>query len=231
MKKFVFARCFMAVIISVTVFQSCQDKKKEEVIPPVPDQTHTQEFDNIASATSAGWQFRNLSEDHSSNAPGFVNTQGLAAFSGSGSIMCTYEANNGDGLISVWAISPKVILQNGDKISFYTISANDYSDPANVFPDRLQLRVSPYGGDEIADDPTAVGGFTVNLVDVNPSLSATLPSAYPDQWTKFEGTISGLSKPVEGHYAFRYFVADGGTAGANSNAIAIDKVIYTSVNH
>lgn len=226
MKKTTFINLFFAFVV-VGVLQSCDDK--DTVVPPeiVPDQSHTQEFDNVATATTAGWKFYNLSETHTAGTVGFINGSGFPAFSGAGFIFAGYQANNGSGLISVWAISPKVTLQNGDKISFYTLSVNDYTDPPNVYADRLQLRVSPFEGDEISDDPSAVGGFTVNLVDVNPTLSATLPTAYPSAWTKFEGTVSGLSKPTPGHYAFRYFVADGGTAGANSNGIAIDKVVYT----
>jgi hypothetical protein len=231
MKKSTFVRFLFASFTSVVLFQSCNDKDKAEPPVVVPDQSHTQEFESIATATAAGWKFLNLSEDHSASAPGFISGAGFfPAFSGTGFIFAGYEANNGAGLISVWAISPKVTLQNGDKISFYTLTVNDYGDPVNVFPDRLQLRISPFDGDAIADDPAAVGGFTTNLVDVNPTLSPTLPTGYPDTWTKFEGTISGLSKPVEGHYAFRYFVADGGTAGSNSNGIAIDKVQYVGVH-
>ncbi|MDP4264151.1 MAG: choice-of-anchor J domain-containing protein [Bacteroidota bacterium] len=232
MKKFTLARFVAILFISISVLQSCKKTKDTVQAPaPVPDQTYTQEFDNIASATSAGWKFLNLSETHTTGTVGFVNGAGFPAYSGAGFIFAGYQANNGDGLISVWAISPKVTMQNGDKITFYTLSVNDYTDPANVYPDRLQLRASLYKGDAIKDDPTDVGGFTVNLVDVNPTLSGTPPQAYPNTWTKFEGTISGLSKPVDGYFAFRYFVADGGTNGANSNGIAIDKVTYTSVNH
>lgn len=233
MKKSTLLSSTIACLISIILLQSC--KKTSDTTPPpakVPDQTYTQEFDNIASATAAGWKFMNLSETRTAGTVGFINGAGFfPPYSGAGFIFAGYQANDGDGLISVWAISPKVTMQNGDKITFYTLSVNDYTDPANVYPDRLQLRASPYKGDAIDDDPAAVGGFTVNLVDVNPTLAATLPQAYPNTWTKFEGTISGLSKPVDGYYAFRYFVADGGTAGANSNGIAIDKVTYTSVNH
>lgn len=230
MKKSTFIRFFFASVVSVAVLQSCDDK--DDTPPPVvvPDQSHTQEFDNIAAATAAGWKFYNYSEAHPTGTFGFVNGGGFPAFSGAGFVYAGYQANDGSGLISVWAVSPKVTLQNGDKISFYTITYNDYSDPLNVYPDRLQLRISPFSGDEIADDPTAVGGFTINLVDVNPTLSGTLPTAYPDAWTKFEGTVSGLSQPTEGYYAFRYFVADGGTAGANSNGIGLDKVVYEGVH-
>lgn len=231
MKKILLGRMLLVSMISVMIMQSCDNKNDVVTQEPVPDQSHVQEFDDIASAEAAGWTFLNLSETQSGATFGYVNSAplGIPPFSGNGSLYAGYEANIGNGLISVWAVSPEVILQNGDKISFYTLSLNDYSDPANVYPDRLQLRVSPYDGDEIGEDPTSVGGFTVNLVDVNPTLSADANTGYPSTWTKFEGTVSGLTKPTKGHYAFRYFVADGGTGGINSNGILLDKAEYVSV--
>jgi hypothetical protein len=231
MKKSQLVRMLMASLVSVVIMQSCDDKDSVAPAPPVPDQSHVQEFDDIAAAEAAGWQFINMSETQDANTFGFVDGTPIGAppFSGSGYLYAGYEANIGMGLISAWAVSPEVTLQNGDKISFYTMTLNDYSDPANVYPDRLQLRVSPYEGDFIGDTSYTVGGFTVNLIDVNPFLSADEATGFPDEWTKFEGTISGLNGPVKGRYALRYFVADGGTAGANSNGILVDKVEYVGV--
>ena len=231
MKKTLFGRMLLVALVSVALLQSCDDKDEFVTPDPVPDQSHVQEFDSKASAEAAGWTFINLSETQSGGTFGFVDSGplGIPPFSGTGSLYAGYEANIGNGLISVWAISPEVMLQNGDKISFYTLSLNDYSDPLFVYPDRMQLRVSPYEGTEIAEDPAAVGGFTINLVDVNPTLAADELNGYPSTWTKFEGTISGLTKPAKGHYAFRYFVSDGGTGGLNSNGILLDKAEYVSV--
>jgi hypothetical protein len=231
MKKFLSVRTLFVSLVSLAVFQSCNDKDSVTPDPPVPDQSHVQEFDNIASAEAAGWRFVNMSETQSANTIGFVDSDpiGIDPFSGTGSLYAGYEANIGNGLISVWAISPQVTLQNGDKISFYTMSLNDYSDPVNVYADRLQLRVSPFEGDGVGDTSYTVGGFTVNLVDVNPTLAGDGVSGYPDTWTKFEGTISGLSKPTKGYYAFRYFVPNGGTLGDNSNGILLDKAEYVGV--
>jgi len=231
MKKFLSVRLMMVSLVSVMILQSCDDKDDVTPEPPVTDQSHIQEFDNIASAEAAGWKFVNMSETQNGSTFGFVDSDplGIDAFSGTGSLYAGYQANIGNGIVSVWAISPEVILQNGDKISFYTLSVNDYSDPANVFADRLQLRVSPFEGDHVGDTSFSVGGFTKNLVDVNPTLSVDASTGYPSTWTRFEGTVSGLSKPTKGHYAFRYFVPDGGTAGVNSNGILLDKAEYVSV--
>jgi hypothetical protein len=228
MKKSTLIRLLLLPIISITILQSCKEDKTI-VEEPVADQTATFELDNIATATAAGWTFKNRSEGQSSSSYGFDNDNSFSPFSGAGYIFASFEA--GEGLLSVWAISPSVTLQNGDKISFYTRTYNDNSDPANVYPDRLQLRLSLADKDSVGDDASSVGLFKIGLVDINPSLSATPPDAYPDSWTKFEGTVTGLNKPTKGRYAFRYFVEDGGSAGTNSLAIALDKVQYTSVNH
>jgi hypothetical protein len=227
MKKFTLTRFVFILFISIPFFQSCKEDKTI-VEEPVPDQTTTHELDNIASATAAGWSFYNKSETQTANTRGFVNGTG-PGYSG-GFLTAGWQANNGAGIISAWAISPKVILQNGDKISFYTRTINDYADPANVYPDRLQLRLSLSDKDSVGMTDN-VGLFKVSLVDINPSYAATLPTAYPSDWTKFEGTVSGLNKATAGRYALRYFVEDGGSAGTNSNGIEVDKVVYTSVNH
>ena len=231
MKKMLSVRVLMVSLVSAMFLQSCDDKDSVAPEPPVADQSHVQEFDDIASAEAAGWTFINMSETQTPANFGFVNSAplGIPPFSGTGSLYAGYQANTGNGIISVWAVSPDVILQNGDKISFYTLSLNDYTDPANVYADRLQLRVSPYEGDHVGDTSYTVGGFTVNLVDVNPALSVDEATGYPSTWTKFEGTISGLSRPTKGHYAFRYFVPNGGTAGDNSNGILLDRAEYVSV--
>lgn len=229
MKKSTLIRLLVLPVISLTFLQSCKEDKTIVEEEPVADQTKTFELDNVATATAAGWTFKNLSEGQTSSSYGFDNDNSFAPYSGAGYIFASFEA--GEGTLSVWAISPSVTLQNGDKISFYTRTYNDNSDPANVYPDRLQLRLSLADKDSVGTDAESVGLFKTGLVDINPDLSPTLPNAYPDSWTKFEGTVSGLNKPTKGRYAFRYFVEDGGSAGSNSLAIALDKVTYTSVNH
>ena len=49
----------------------------------------------------------------------------------------------------------------------------------------------------------------------------------PANWTRFEVTIGGLSKPTKGRFAFRYYTLDGGSNG-NGSAVGIDQVVYTS---
>ncbi|MBA3469607.1 MAG: choice-of-anchor J domain-containing protein, partial [Herpetosiphonaceae bacterium] len=49
---------------------------------------------------------------------------------------------------------------------------------------------------------------------------------YPQVWTEFTATISGLGAPTTGRIAFRYFVTSGGPQGANSSYIGIDDARY-----
>ncbi|MBE2235907.1 MAG: choice-of-anchor J domain-containing protein, partial [Anaerolinea sp.] len=51
---------------------------------------------------------------------------------------------------------------------------------------------------------------------------------YPQSWTQYTVTLSGLPANASGRLAFRYFVTDGGPSGNNSNYIGIDTVEFTS---
>ena len=218
--------CFLTLIsVALLFFQSCKEDK-EEIIPPVPDQSFVEEFDNVSTATSKGWRFINHSEPVGTRNWTAGNSFYFPAYSGTNYIVSDYEAVDDNGTISVWAVSPSITMQNGDKIAFYTRSANSNSNPANVFPDRLQLRFSTIDTVDVGTTAADVGVFTEGLVDINPNLEVSSPIAYPDNWTRFEGTIYGLNKPTKGRFAFRYYVEDGGASGSNSLAVGIDKVSY-----
>lgn len=215
------------VSLSLLVFfQSCRDEKQEVLPPPVPDQSFVEEFDNIGSASSKGWKFINHSEPVGMRNWFQGNSSYFPAYSGGSYIACDFAAVDDNGTISVWAVSPSITLQNGDKIVFYTRSANSNSNPASVFPDRLQLRFSRKDTVDVGTAATDVGAFKDGLVDINPNLDVSSPVTYPDAWTRFEGTIYGLNKPTQGRFAFRYFVEDGGASGLNGLAVGIDKVSY-----
>jgi hypothetical protein len=128
----------------------------------------------------------------------------------------------GAGTISNWLISPTLSLVNGSTFSFFTTTT-----PGSAFPDRLELRLSLAGSStNVGTTPTDVGDFSTLLLSVNPTLTA---GGYPENWTQFTATITGLSGPTDGRFAFRYFVTDGGNAGANSNIIGVDSVQYNAV--
>ena len=66
---------------------------------------------------------------------------------------------------------------------------------------------------------TDVGDFTALLLDINPTYTLT---GYPNVWTQFTVTVSGVASPTTGRLALRYFVENGGPSGANSDYIGID---------
>lgn len=127
-------------------------------------------------------------------------------------------ANPAGGNISDWLLTPVVALYNGDTFSFYT-----RTETGSPLPDRLQLRLSTNGAStNVGTTATSVGDFTTLLLDVNSSLAA---SGYPESWTQFTVTLSGLTAPLTGRYAFRYFVTD---TTVNGNYIGIDSVLGIS---
>lgn len=92
------------------------------------------------------------------------------------------------------------------------------------FPDRLQVRYSNAGAStNVGTSATDVGDFSNLLLDINPTYSLT---GYPTDWTQFSVTIPA---GANGRLAFRYFVEDGGPAGANSDYIGIDTFQYTAI--
>jgi hypothetical protein len=214
------------LLAAVGFFQSCKDEKQETLPPPVPDQSFVEEFDNLAAAANKGWKFINHSDPVGQRNWTAGNSFYFPAYSGTNYIACDFQAVDDLGTISVWAISPPITLQNGDKVIFYTRSANSNSNPAGVFPDRLQLRFSKKDTVDVGTAATDLGVFKEGLIDINPNLDVTNPVTYPDDWTRFEGTIYGLNKPTKGRFAFRYYVEDAGASGANGLAIGIDKVSY-----
>lgn len=228
MTKTALYRYALLCVLATGLLTSCQDKDETITEEPVTDQTFSEEFDNLAAAEGRGWIFVNKSDVVPDGIEkGWITTGAVPPQSGSGFLLSTWEASEGE-VISAWAVSPEITVQNGDKVSFYTFSINEYTDPLDIYPDRLQLRLTTHPGDEmLSDDPYSVGTFNVNLVDVNPLLEGT-EAGYPSTWTKFEATISGLNKPVKGRIAFRYYVPG---LPDNAYGIGIDKLEYTSVNH
>ncbi len=125
------------------------------------------------------------------------------------------------GTISNWLFTPTTTIHNGDVLSFWTRTVD-----APAFPDRLEVRMSTNGASvNVGATNTSVGDYTTLLLTVNPTLTA---SGYPNVWTQFTATISGLSADVSGRFAFRYFVTNAGPAGANSDNIGIDDVQFSA---
>ncbi len=131
-----------------------------------------------------------------------------------------FNSTAGVGTISNWLITPTMSFSNGDKISFFTRTVDEVS-----FADRLELRFSSVGGTDVGNTPDSVGTFAL-LLTVNPDVTL---EGYPNSWTAYTATVSGLSGPTNGAVAFRYFVPDGGPLGSNSDYIGVDSFSVTAV--
>ncbi|MBK7944426.1 MAG: T9SS type A sorting domain-containing protein [Flavobacteriales bacterium] len=179
-------------------------------------------FTSLAGALGSGWAQQNLSTTIGTPPTWFQGND--VTFPANSAPATGYAAANfnnttGTNTISNWLFTPQVLLQNGAQFSFYTREVT-----GNIFPDRLQVRMSTNGASVNAGaNATSVGDFTTLLLDINPTL---VTGVYPQTWTQFTITVSGLGSPVNGRFAFRYFVTNGGPSGANSNYIGIDDVQY-----
>lgn len=174
-----------------------------------------------------------------------------------GFLAADYQSTSGtDDVISNWLISPVITMQNGDKISFYTRTqllpnafaagdSTDYGNNLEVCYNRknegTNVGVTHDPSDPAYNSNTDRGDFEV-LFSVNPPQydgaywnykwahsdpGLYEPGSYPADWTRFEVTIGGLTKPQKGRFAFRYYTLDGGSNG-NASAVGIDQVVYTS---
>lgn len=168
--------------------------------------------DDVVSAVT--WRGFNLSSPLGGTAWFNGNPTVFTANSGASYIGANFNNGSGTATIDNWLLSPTRTFNNGDTISFFTRTID-----APAFADRLLLRLSTNGASLNAGD------FTTTLLTVNGGLST---SGYPSVWTQFTATISGLSTPTLGRFAFNYNVTNGGPGGSNSDYIGIDDVQYTA---
>lgn len=178
---------------------------------------------NPQAIFSNGWAQQNLSTPVGT-VPNWFNGNAtvFAAYSAPDSsyIACNYNSVAGAATISNWLFAPTRTFNNGDVITFFTRTVD-----TPTYPDRLELRLSLNGASVNAGTTnTSVGDFTTILLTVNSGLTT---SGYPNTWTQYTATISGLASPTAGRVAFRYFVTNGGPSGANSDFIGIDNFTYT----
>lgn len=183
----------------------------------------------------AGWTVANLSSPVGSttwfqgNPPSgggpFVSHQGAEhAY-----IAANFNSTTGsNGTISNWLITPRIeTLTDGDEVSFFTRRAAP--TPGNqVFPDRLELRLSTNGTCNPGATTAGVGDFTTLLTTVNPNLTADdWPTGYPAGWTEVRAVLRGLPADARGCVAFRYHVTSAGPSGTLSDYIGIDTFRFT----
>ena len=179
----------------------------------------------VAVPLPAGWAAQNNSSPVGSTGwfqgnPGVFPAQSGPADSYIGA---NFNNTTGANTISNWLFLPTLSIKNGDKLTFWTRTTS-----GATFPDRLEVRLSGNGAStNVGAIATSVGDFATLLLSVNPTLISG-PSGYPDTWTQFTATVSGLGAPTTGRVAFRYFVTNAGPSGSNSDFIGIDNVVYTS---
>ncbi len=126
-----------------------------------------------------------------------------------------FNSTAGSSTISNWMILPTTTLSDGDEIIFFTRTGD-----GSAFPDRLEVRLSTDGDGSVAPtDFEDEGSYTILLESINPDLEV---GGYPEEWTQYTITLSGIGNAVDTRVAFRYFVTNGGPSGVNSNYIGID---------
>jgi hypothetical protein len=257
---------FFFFIAVAALLCSCKDDSYLTIAPPIVDHSSfTETFDTTDSALARGWKIFNKSvplgtavwQDGGGTPPlfdAFINNGVNPGFIGVNYLSTSAQK----GIISQWLVSPSLLMQNGDKIVFYTRAQklpgylDDDNNDSTDFANRLQLLVNTQNDSaELIGEGENTGSFTSPtdpVIDINPnyyqwhnspgsypidggptSTAETIAQAYPTEWTRFEGKITGLSKPTNGRFAFRYFIKDGGTSGKGSG-IGIDQVSYTSIS-
>lgn len=136
-----------------------------------------------------------------------------------------YTSTDSVGTISNWLLTDTMTLENNDTVTFYTLSYNAY-----LYRDNLECRLSAMDtSHNVGANDTTVGDFSTLIVAVNPnydslSYPSILGSGSLHTWKQFKGAVSGLSAPTKCRLAFRYYVPNGGYAGAHSSTIGIDEL-------
>jgi hypothetical protein len=178
-------------------------------------------FEDITTLVPGGWFMQNNSTSQGSTNWFQGNIDVFPAQSGSDSSYIGANFNNttGSSTISNWLLTPSMTINNGDVLKFWTRCPE-----GSEFPDRLEVRLSTNGtSTNVGTGPTAVGDFTTLLQSINPNLDV---GGYPEVWTEFTITISGLEGPTTGRVGFRYYVTVAGPSGVNSDFIWIDTLSY-----
>ncbi len=201
----------IALLVGAVSFSNAQSFSESfdsvSVASPVVA-SYTMTADNL-------WEVRNFSSTQGGTNWFQGNETVFPAHAGAGYVGANFNTVTGANTINTYLMSKVRTFNNGDTISFWTRETT-----SNPFPDRLILKLSTNGAG------TAQGDFATTLLTINPNLTTT---DYPETWTQYSVTLTGLAAPVSGRFAFNYNVTDGGPAGNNSNYIGIDSVSYEAV--
>jgi len=247
MRKKILKNTLILATLLFPFYQSCVDDRAEWLAKQMPpDQSFVEEFFSQQNAFDSGWHFINRSLQlgptnwNTNPSPPFF---AYSTSTNKGEFLWVdyLSTSSPKGVISNWAVSPVVTMQNDDKIVFYTRcelypNGTDSTDFAN----RLQLRVNTLNPGLNVGNGTEAGDFSNLLVDINPDYISyswkksnssnpatrdSVKNAYPAQWRRYEASIQGLEKPTQGRFAFRYFVEQGGYNGRGTS-VGIDSVAY-----
>lgn len=213
--------------LAVCTFIVTGSCKKDSV--PTSGTTTTEEFQQVYNLPLKGW----IIKDNTVSASGatatwsqgvsgpdkYGNTYGFDAFSyKSSSDEYAYSGISGldsNASISSWLVTPTLTVKNGDKFSFYT------RGDAGSFTDRMQVLMNHSAKADVAGAPGFVGEFTDTLFDINASQ---IPGGYPQSWTKYEYSFTGMPQKTELHIAFRHFV----DSPVNARGVGLD--LFQMVN-
>ena len=177
----------------------------------------SENFDDVAVMKSNGWKLGTFAENESDfisvGAWGQGYTDAFTSHKGPANsfVSVDFSSAAGNGTISNWMYTPVVNIKNGDVISFYS---RTYDNPA-ANPDRLEVRIGQGVNPTAPDGSSDVGGYTILAVSINPDLTST---GYPNTWTKYTYTVTGIATETPCKVAFRYYVTNGGTGAAAENA-------------
>ena len=216
--------------------------------PPV-DSTNSsfvEEFNNVSGLPAKGWIFKNNSDPVGTNGwrQGLYEATpsskfpvpiiGFPAYSASSSpndfISCDASSVNLAGNISSWLITPKLNIKNGDQIIFWARALNDLQFLIYT-TDRMQVLMDTTGGiPDAGNTATSLGTFSNLLLDINYGYVENYFGGFPEVWTQYTITISGLgSLKKNARIAFRYFGTDAGVNGPYfASVVGIDSLAFVS---
>ncbi|MFN0102837.1 MAG: choice-of-anchor J domain-containing protein [Bryobacteraceae bacterium] len=183
----------------------------------------SEQFNDISTLNGSGWVQINNSVPAGPSSAWFQGNSGI--FPAHAGAATAYIATNFDiapsgADLSNWLLTPTVNVNNGYVFSFFT-----RTEAGSPFADRLQVRFSSNGAStDVGTTATSVGDFTSLLLAINPGVSS---GGYPENWTQFSITFSGLSGLTAGRLALWYTVPDN---SVNGNYIGIDTVTLSDAN-
>lgn len=244
----------LLLVSGYLVISSCQKDAKPTAAKP--DYSFIQEFDSMPDMLRQGWVAVNNSRPlgtttwstgdyHWNNDPkkGISAVGAYPAYSSSHSgrdfVACLNNCQDDPALptdpkgnASCWLLSPSVPMKDGDKIVFYTRTA----DQPSALKDKMEVRLNfNNAGTNVGNDWNTIGDFTKVALIVNENFTNDgypggdpATSATAEGWKRYEYTISGMPIPKRSRFAFRYFVPDAGPNGTNGTGVGVDAVEFIS---